>query len=114
MQIGNFIKRTVFFLGWLLSPFTTWNDAFINIPIAYIFANLLKSFLHVDFLVLVVALYWITNGVGILLMYVSGVGLARSGNSLAKEVFKLLATLIFYSAILAVLTRIGIMKPFLQ
>jgi len=112
MQVSNIIRRAVFFLGWLLSPFTIWNDAIVNIPISFILANLLKDILHIDFLFLVLALYWISNGLGILLMYISGVGLARKGKGPAREAAMLLATLVFYSIVLAVLTKIGVMKPF--
>jgi hypothetical protein len=59
-QQGKLIKllgRMVFFVGWLLSPFTFWNDAFVNIPLSYLSAIVIVKFLRVDFLMAVLVSY---------------------------------------------------------
>ena len=47
-NMKNIINRFVFFVGWILSPFTFWNDAFVNIPLSYVAASLLARFIHMQ------------------------------------------------------------------
>ena len=105
------ILRIAFFIGWLLSPFTAWNDAFVNIPIAYLCASLTARFIRFDFTALTVLFYWLSNGAGLALMYLSGKGLVKSGGGALKEAVKLLVTLAIYSLVLFLLGRAGILKP---
>jgi len=107
----KFISRLVFIVGWLLSPFTFWNDLFINIPVAYFVASLLYRFMHSDFSLLVVICYWASNAIGILMMYVSGKNIFKEGRSVLKELTILLAAIVAYSLVLAVLARLGMLKP---
>ena len=107
----NFINRLVFFVGWLLSPFTFWNDAFINIPVSYLAASFLTRFIHIHFLTLVLVCYWLSNVVGIAMMYASGRSLIKEGRSIAREMLKFLVTMAVYSLILILLGKSGILKP---
>lgn len=109
--LGGFLYRTIFFFGWLLSPFTFWNDAFINIPIAYICANLVSGFISLKFSILVIIFYWASNILGLGIMYASTRHLIAGKGSLVSELAKLLLTLCVYSAILIILDRIGILRP---
>lgn len=105
------VRNTVFFLGWLLSPLTFWNDAFINIPISYTLASLLIKIVHVDFLTLVLIFYWITNGIGLCMMYLAGKDMVRHKAGLIKQVFSLIITTTIYSLIIIALCKIGFLKP---
>lgn len=108
----SFSKRIIFFLGWVLSPFTPWNDSFINIPIAYLLANIFaKDFVHAPFVLLMLVFYWLSNAAGLFLMYVSGKGMIKKGRGMGREIITLLATICVYSAILYILDRYGILKP---
>ncbi len=107
-----FIRNTVFFIGWLLSPLTFWNDAFINIPFAYICANLFIRVFPTNFLLTVIVFYWISNFAGLLMMYISGKGIARSGKGIIKELILLAAAMLTYSAIMVILGKAGILRPF--
>lgn len=106
-----FFKRLVFFVGWMLSPFTFWNDAFVNIPLAYLCANIFVRIWRSDFLIAMVAFYWISNGLGILMMYISGKSIFTDKGSVVRELFKLVITLAIYSMALVLLYKAGILKP---
>ena len=112
VRAKGFIYRSVFFLGWLLSPLTFWNDAFVNIPLAYVLASLFYRRIGVDFLHVVLAFYWLSNALGLLLMFVSAKRIIRDRPSVLREVFILFITIFVYSAMLILLGRFGILKPF--
>ncbi len=106
-----FIKNAVFFIGWLLSPLTFWNDTFVNIPISYLLASLAIRVIRADFLFLVLIFYWLSNGVGILMMYTSGKSIMRDKSGRLKALVIFLITVVIYSVIIIILNRTGILKP---
>ncbi|MFA6320546.1 MAG: hypothetical protein WCY36_01675 [Candidatus Omnitrophota bacterium] len=108
----DFIGRLVFFIGWLLSPLTFWNDAFVNIPISYIAAAFLFRFIHTDFLFIVLICYWLSNILGLVLMVIAGKSIFASGRGVLKEIVILVATMLIYSTVLLGLEKVGILKPF--
>ena len=110
-SMSTFIKNAVFFIGWMLSPLTFWNDAFVNIPIAYLLASLVVRFIKADFLFLVLVFYWLSNGSGILMMYLSGKSIIQDKNSRLKALVTLLITVLIYSSIIIILNKTGILKP---
>jgi hypothetical protein len=55
--------------------------------------------------------YWISNVLGLIMMYISGRGLAKGGKSLGHELLSLLLTMALYSIILILLARAGILRP---
>lgn len=113
MRLKNAILRSLFFIGWLLSPATFWNDAFVNIPISYICAGLFVKSYHTDFLFTVLVFYWLSNILGICIMYISGARIFTSGRSnVLREAFKLAIAVAAYSVLLAILGKIGLIKPF--
>jgi len=106
----NFINRLVFFIGWILSPFTSWNDIFINIPIAYICARILSHFIRADFIVMLLVFYWITNIIGIVMMAVSGASIIRGRKNLRRELIITVSAMIAYSLVMVLLARLGIIR----
>ena len=69
--------RQMFLLtvGFILSPLSWWNDAVVNIPISYLLS---LPFSLVDerlFLPAFIAIYWLTNVVGLVMMHMGGRGL---------------------------------------
>jgi hypothetical protein len=109
--MSTFIKNAVFFIGWMLSPLTFWNDVFVNIPIAYLCASLALKFIHADFLFLALIFYWLSNGFGIMIMYFSGKSIMQDKGNRLKALVSLLITVVIYSIIIIILNRIGILKP---
>lgn len=82
--IKNFLKRTfsngncakkkvkggiLTSIGFILSPFSWWNDLFVNIPLAYAFAFAFALINKDLFLPMMIIGYWITNVVGIMMMH---------------------------------------------
>jgi hypothetical protein len=120
MRSKNALLRSLFFIGWLLSPLTFWNDAFFNIPLSYIAANIFiriwpaphrNSAKPVNFLLLVLVFYWISNALGVILMYLSGKRLFTEKGRILREILSLAITLAVYSIILVLLHKFGILKP---
>ena len=110
-MIRKFLYRFLFFIGWVLSPFTSWNDAFVNIPLSYICANLAVRFIPVNFLTLVLIIYWLTNILGIAMMYLAGKNALVGKKGIIWETGKLVITMALYSIVLIVLHRVGVLKP---
>ena len=106
-----FFRRTIFFLGWLLSPFTVWNDPLVNIPISYILANLYARFLPGNFPLVVLIFYWLSNVFGLYLMYLGGKAIIRDAQHALRELLKLVITVVVYSVILVLLGKAGFLKP---
>ena len=109
--MSTFVKNAIFFIGWMLSPLTFWNDVFVNIPISYLCAALAIRFIKADFLFLMLVFYWISNGVGILMMYSGGKSIMRDKSNRLHALKILLLTVLIYSTIIIVLGKIGILKP---
>jgi len=104
----SFINRLVFFIGWLLSPLTSWNDIFINIPLAYVSARIFLKFVRADLTITLVVFYWITNIVGLVMIAVSGASIIKNRKNFPREVIITLAAMLAYSIVMVVLGRLGI------
>jgi integral membrane sensor domain MASE1 len=100
------LKRATFFLGWLLSPLTSWNDVFVNIPLSYLTARLFVKVFRTDFVVTLLAAYWFTNALGIAMMLASGQSIIRDKNNRQRELLTILGTVAIYSLIVVLIGRI--------
>ena len=104
----RYLNRFLFFIGWLLSPLTTWNDLLINIPLAYLSASLLFKIVPVNFALQVIIFYWLSNGLGILLMYITGRSILKEKRLNFRSV---LITLLIYTIALFIMDKIALLKP---
>lgn len=111
--MNSFFRNTVFFIGWLLSPLTFWNDAFINIPLSYLLANITMRFFPCNFVYTVIAFYWLSNFIGLFMMYASGRYIIKSGRDIVRGWISLILTVLVYTALLIILGKAGILRPFL-
>jgi len=68
---------SLFATGFMLSPLSWWNDAVVNLPIAYLAAQLAAMLDQRLFLFAFVGTYWATNLIGLLGMHVSARKLHR-------------------------------------
>ncbi len=108
----NKISRiSIFIIGWILSPFTWWNDAFINIPLSYLMANILFYFIRVKFVWLVVFCYWLTNAIGLLLMYYDGRHLMLASKNRIRTFLYLVVFIIALSAVILYIDKQGKLLP---
>jgi hypothetical protein len=101
-------------IGYLLSPLSWWNDAFINIPLALVFAWIVSALYQPAFSAALVIGYWLTNVLGFILMHKGAQQvLAREPKKYSRrELLKdVLISLAYTLAILA-LVKFGVLKPF--
>src|SRR5262245_28413287 len=57
------------FIGFMLSPLSWWNDAFVNLPLALGFGWLVARFYKPAFEPAVIVGYWLTNVLGFVLLH---------------------------------------------
>ncbi len=92
-------------LGYILSPLSWWNDAFVNIPLAIVIAKLL-SLAGVDFAVAFYTAYAATNVAGMVMLHVGVHGLARRAKLGRRELAKSVAVAVAYSVAIYPLLRL--------
>lgn len=101
-------------VGFMLSPLSWWNDLFVNVPLALGFAWVVSFFFPPAFEASLVLGYWLTNLLGFLLMHwgaralVVGEGSEAPRHAWWKDIVISLA----YTALILVLIKLGILKPF--
>jgi hypothetical protein len=108
------IGGTLLVIGYILSPASWWNDALINIPIAYVVALLFSQISHTLFSPVMVIAYWGTNFIGFLMMYVGGVILLRKDMPIKAFQWRRMITIsTVYTLVIVILMKIGILtNPF--
>ena len=105
-------------IGFMLSPLSWWNDAFVNIPLATAFAwgvsaGVGASWRERVFQVAVVVGYWLTNVLGFVLMH-KGAQRIFSGEQKAAtrcELVKDVAISLAYTLVIVLLVKLGVLKP---
>jgi len=102
-------------IGFLLSPFSWWNDLFINFPIAYVLACGSDFIYKGVFLGAFIVFYWLTNIAGLVLLQ-KGLEKMRAGGEEKKKYFSkyflrdvLLS--VAYTLLIVILVKLGIIKP---
>ncbi len=103
----------LFFIGYLLSPLSLWDDIFVNIPISYVLALIVRHFSPVMFFPSMILIYWLTNLLGFLCMR-KGVAEFRPIN--AQDATKsssftndLIASIV-YTCVLVILVKCNILQ----
>ncbi len=105
-------------LGYMLSPLSWWNDAFVNLPPALAFAWLVSAFLprsgrEACFQLCLIVGYWLTNIIGLVLLYKGATQMLSNQPQLysRKELLRDLAVSLGYTAFMVVLIKLGALKP---
>jgi hypothetical protein len=100
-------------IGYLLSPLSWWNDAFINLPLAWLFASLVSLASHRLFAPAMILGYWLTNIAGLLLMArgTAGVVGGDSPRHRRRQIFLSLAAATGYTLLIVLLYLLGVLKP---
>lgn len=96
-------------IGYLLSPMSWWNDAFINIPLSWLLASILCLVFPLNFSFMMIFFYWITNFAGIILMH-AGIKRSMKTKLTGKDMLIYLVTSLGYTIVLVLLIQIGIIK----
>ncbi len=100
-------------VGFMLSPLSWWNDAFVNLPLALAFAWLVSLFYPRAFTVCVVLGYWLTNVLGFVLMHkgaqrmLSQKDKKYSWRALLRDV----GISLVYTGLILGLIELGVLKP---
>ena len=100
-------------IGYLLSPLSWWNDPFINLPLAWLFASLVSLASHPLFVPAMIVGYWLTNIVGLLMMAhgTAGVVTGNSPRLRGRQLVLSLAAATGYTLLIVLLYLFGILKP---
>lgn len=99
-------------IGYVLSPLSWWNDAFINIPLAYLFGllfGLVSKSLFVPFMIVG---YWLTNITGLILLHKGLVKIAAKEEKkyTKKSLIKDLSISILYTLVIVLLIYFRVIK----
>ena len=100
-------------IGYLLSPLSWWNDAFINLPLAWLFASLVSLASRRLFAPAMILGYWLTNIAGILLMAqgTAGIAAGASPRSFKRRLVLSLVAATGYTLLIVLLFLLGVLKP---
>lgn len=98
------------FIGYILSPLSWYNDTFVNIPLAYLFAVIVGIFFKNLFEVSMIVGYWLTNIAGLIMMHYGAVNVATERHMTKKELALNVAFSLAYTLVMAYLIHIGILK----
>jgi hypothetical protein len=110
IKLSRLMNGALFGIGFLLSPLSWWNDLFVNIPIAYVIAQVFNLLDHRLFIVSFVGAYWATNVLGFLLMHIGGESLFRKvpPQKIRWRYFIMAST--GYTLLIFLLAQIGFVK----
>ncbi len=113
---GKLKSSTMACIGYALSPLSWWNDAYVNIPIAY-FAAWLLSLINVQFFLAAFTLtYMATNLLGFMLLH-RGIAQTLSKENhkqiryTRKSFLKDLTISLFYTALMVALVKMKVIQP---
>lgn len=109
MDSRQIIKRSLSAtIGYLLSPFSWWNDIYINFPLAYGMAWVVSLIDKQVFAAALVVSYWITNIAGLILLHKGLVAADADGNkSRRKRIVTDLIISVVYTGVIILLLHFG-------
>lgn len=102
-RLGDYLLVTA---GFILSPLSWWNDAVINLPLAYVFSLPFTLVSEALFLPSFITGYWLSNLLGFLMMHWGGENL-RQGKRTRISVQHSLVISLLYSIVMALLVLLG-------
>ncbi|MBI3987969.1 MAG: hypothetical protein HY343_13680 [Lentisphaerae bacterium] len=100
-------------LGFLLSPLSWWNDLWVNLPLAYALASLVSLWNARLFLPALTIAYWLTNLLGLVLLYYGAAGTVKGGapRFTARAALHWLLISTAYTLFIVFLHRLHLLKP---
>ena len=96
--------------GFLLSPLSWWNDALINLPLAYLFSIPFSLLNGKWFYPSFVFGYWLTNLFGVMMMHSGAKNLLSKPGIKKKELLEDILVTLVYTALMSLLVYTGILK----
>lgn len=109
----QFRGGVVGFVGFLLSPLSWWNDLFVNIPLALGFAWAVGLVWPAAFEAAFVLGYWLTNVVGLVLLFRGAKALAAARSAATPEtgISRDLGIGLLYTVLIVALLKLGLLQP---
>jgi hypothetical protein len=100
-------------VGYMLSPLSWWNDLFVNVPLALVFAWLVSLFYQPAFQPSLVIGYWLTNVLGLILMHKGAQRILteKERNYSLRDLLRDVGISLLYTGLIIALLRLGILKP---
>jgi hypothetical protein len=98
-------------VGYVLSPLSWWNDALINIPLAWLMASGLTRVAPLSFELAMLGSYWLTNLAGFFLMYIGGKSFTREQKWRARDTMVFMGLSTLYTAAIYLLAHYHIVSP---
>jgi hypothetical protein len=101
-------------IGYMLSPLSWWNDMFVNVPLALVFAWIMSAFYKPAFTASLVVGYWLTNVVGFVLMHKGAQQIIteKDKSYSRRELLQDIGISLAYTLVIVALIKFGILKPF--
>jgi hypothetical protein len=107
--MGSFVAL----VGYMLSPLSWWNDLFVNVPLALVFAWMVSAFYKPAFTGSLVLGYWLTNVLGFILLH-KGAQQAigkETGKYSRRDLLRDVGISLLYTLVIVVLVKFGVLKP---
>jgi len=100
-------------VGDMLSPLSWWNDAFVNLPLALVFAWLVSLFYKPAFNACIVLGYWATNVIGFILMHKGAQQMLTTNEKKysRRDLLRDVAISLVYTGLIILLIKLGVLKP---
>lgn len=97
----------------MLSPLSWWNDLFVNVPLALVFAWVVSLFYKPAFQASLVIGYWLTNILGLVLLHKGAEQLLTENERKysLRHLARDLAISLLYTALILLLVKAGVLKP---
>jgi hypothetical protein len=101
------------FVGYMLSPLSWWNDLFVNVPLALVFAWAVSLLYRPAFEASLIVGYWLTNVLGFVLMQKGGEKMFRKEDKpyTRRALLRDLGISLLYTALIVALVETGVLKP---
>jgi hypothetical protein len=114
------------FIGYMLSPLSWWNDAFVNVPLALAFAWIVELFYKLSvpgghdhsraravFGASWIVGYWLTNVLGFVLMHKGAQKILREEEKKYswRDAVRDIGISLLYTTLIVLLLKLGIVKP---
>jgi hypothetical protein len=99
-------------VGYLLSPLCWWNDLLFNLPVAYAFGYICSLFSSNLFMPGLIAGYWLSNIIGILLMQLGTADILQGQQkekNFKKELLMGVASSTLYTAVIVALVQFKVL-----
>jgi multisubunit Na+/H+ antiporter MnhG subunit len=104
---------TVAVIGYMLSPLSWWNDMFVNVPLALLFAWLVSLVYRPAFETCLIVGYWLTNVIGLVMIHKGAetVLSTRDKRYTGRDFLRDVGISLLYTGLIVLLLKLKILQP---